>query len=505
MSAATWLRPARFIAGLARELWRAGVISLLLAAGLGIGLWMYYEQSATSVLLLLDGQPWPFRTHQARVGGLLQEVGLSTEPADVVLPAADALLTGGDRVIVQRARAFTVEADGAHLSLHSHAATVADLLREAGVRLGPHDAILIEGKSASADAPWPAAEAAAATAGGQLPARPASLHIAVRRAVPWHIYDGTLEGELYTTAATVGQALLDQGIILYLGDQVNPSLGTRLTAGLHVFIRRSVPVEILVDGQRIRTRTQVRTVGELLAQEGIGLFGQDRVQPVEETPIGSYMIASITRVREEIALEEETLPFETVWEEDATIELDQQEVRSAGHEGLLRRRLRIRYEDDQEVSRKVEDEWIERAPENKSIHYGAKIILRTLDTPDGPITYWRHFRALATAYTAATSGKSRDHPAYGITRSGLKMRHGIIAVDPTVVPLFTNMYVPGYGPGLAGDTGGLIIGRHIDLGFEEDDPAVWNWYRWVDVYLLAPAPLADQIRYVLPNWPREAK
>jgi uncharacterized protein YabE (DUF348 family) len=503
MSATSWLRPARFVAGLARELWRAGVISLLLAAGLGVGLWAYYEYSAAPVLLLLDGQPWAFRTHQARVGGLLQEVGLSTNAADVVLPPAEALLAGGDRVIVQRARAFTLEADGAHLSLHSHAATAADLLHEAGVRLGPNDTILIEGQPAQADAPFMAS--APSSAGGPLPPRPAALHIAVRRAVPWYIHDGTLEGQLYTTAATVGQALLDQGIILYLGDQVNPSLGTRLTAGLHVFIRRSMPVEILVDGQRIRTRTQVRTVGDLLAQEGIGLYGQDRVQPVEETPIGSYMIASITRVREEMTIEEETLPFETVWEEDPLIELDQQETRTAGHEGLLRRRLRIRYENDQEVSRVIEDEWIERPPENKSIHYGAKIVLRTLETPDGPITYWRHFRALATAYTAATSGKSRDHPAYGITRSGLKMRHGIIAVDPTVIPLFTNMYVPGYGPGLAGDTGGLIIGRHIDLGFEEDDPAVWSWYRWVDVYLLAPAPPADRIRYVLPNWPREPK
>ena len=110
-------------------------------------------------------------------------------------------------------------------------------------------------------------------------------------------------------------------------------------------------------------------------------------------------------------------------------------------------------------------------------------------------------RILATSYTAATSGKTRDHPEFGITFMGWKARRGIIAVDPRVIPLTTNMFVPGYGVGIAGDTGGAIKGRRIDLCYEEYDLVLW--YRWVDVYLLEPVPPRDEIPWILPNWPQE--
>jgi 3D (Asp-Asp-Asp) domain-containing protein len=83
------------------------------------------------------------------------------------------------------------------------------------------------------------------------------------------------------------------------------------------------------------------------------------------------------------------------------------------------------------------------------------------------------------------------------------MRKGIVAVDPTVIKLGSKVYVPGYGIGDAADTGGLIRGRHIDLGF--DDHNLELWHRWVDVYLLAPPPPRYQVRWVLPDWPRERR
>ena len=137
----------------------------------------------------------------------------------------------------------------------------------------------------------------------------------------------------------------------------------------------------------------------------------------------------------------------------------------------------------------------------RCIAYGTKVVVRTLETPDGPIEYWRRIRTFLTAYTAATCGKTRDHPEYGITRLGWTMRHGIIATDPRVIRLRTPLYVPGYGPGIAGDTGGLIVGRHIDLGYEENG-LVWH-YEWGYVYLRTPVPPASEIPYILPDYPRE--
>lgn len=51
----------------------------------------------------------------------------------------------------------------------------------------------------------------------------------------------------------------------------------------------------------------------------------------------------------------------------------------------------------------------------------------------------------------------------GRTASGLPVGVGVIAVDPTVIPLGTRVFVPGYGPAVAADVGSAIKGNIIDL------------------------------------------
>jgi 3D (Asp-Asp-Asp) domain-containing protein/peptidoglycan hydrolase CwlO-like protein len=53
----------------------------------------------------------------------------------------------------------------------------------------------------------------------------------------------------------------------------------------------------------------------------------------------------------------------------------------------------------------------------------------------------------------------------GTTATGIPVGWGVIAVDPTVIPLGTRMSVPGYGEGVAADTGGAVKGATIDLWF----------------------------------------
>ena len=51
----------------------------------------------------------------------------------------------------------------------------------------------------------------------------------------------------------------------------------------------------------------------------------------------------------------------------------------------------------------------------------------------------------------------------GNTASGLPVGVGVIAVDPSVIPLGTRVFVPGYGPAVAADVGSAIKGAIIDL------------------------------------------
>jgi 3D (Asp-Asp-Asp) domain-containing protein len=87
-------------------------------------------------------------------------------------------------------------------------------------------------------------------------------------------------------------------------------------------------------------------------------------------------------------------------------------------------------------------------------------------------------RMVATAYTASCYGCS------GITALGYHAGHGIVAVDPRVIPLGTHLFIPGYGSAIAGDTGGAIKGSRIDLGFNSFSDAIQFGRREITVYVL---------------------
>ncbi|HZQ11168.1 MAG TPA: 3D domain-containing protein, partial [Anaerolineae bacterium] len=175
-----------------------------------------------------------------------------------------------------------------------------------------------------------------------------------------------------------------------------------------------------------------------------------------------------------------------------------------GAKGVKNRLFKSVYENGKLISTGLEKEWIAQPPQDHIINYGTKVVVRDLTLPDGNIVqYWRKVRLLATAYTAATSGKTKEHPEYGRTRLGLQAGRGVVAVDPRVIGLGANVYVPGYGLAVAGDTGGRVKGRRIDLGYPEGE--IEDWYRWVDVYLLAPVPPLSQINIVIPDYPVERR
>jgi 3D (Asp-Asp-Asp) domain-containing protein/peptidoglycan hydrolase CwlO-like protein len=54
---------------------------------------------------------------------------------------------------------------------------------------------------------------------------------------------------------------------------------------------------------------------------------------------------------------------------------------------------------------------------------------------------------------------------HGRTATGAPTGWGVVAVDPSVIPLGTRMTIPGYGSGVAADTGSAIQGATIDLWF----------------------------------------
>jgi 3D (Asp-Asp-Asp) domain-containing protein len=85
-----------------------------------------------------------------------------------------------------------------------------------------------------------------------------------------------------------------------------------------------------------------------------------------------------------------------------------------------------------------------------------------------------------TATTAPSAGKHQlvvsatcyDLP--GRTATGMPVGQGVVAVDPSVIPLGTKLFVPGYGNGVAADVGGGIKGDTIDLWMTASQCAAWG-------------------------------
>lgn len=102
----------------------------------------------------------------------------------------------------------------------------------------------------------------------------------------------------------------------------------------------------------------------------------------------------------------------------------------------------------------------------------------TIQTERGTFRVASSFMAHATAYSPEQTDLSP------FTASGLRFVTGIVAVDPTVIPLGTYIYVPGFGLFLAADTGGAIHGNRIDISFDTIREALQFGRRDVPVYVL---------------------
>ena len=62
----------------------------------------------------------------------------------------------------------------------------------------------------------------------------------------------------------------------------------------------------------------------------------------------------------------------------------------------------------------------------------------------------------------------------GRTATGMPVGPGVVAVDPSVIPLGSRMSIPGYGSGVAADTGSGIQGATIDLWMTPSQCALWG-------------------------------
>ncbi len=471
------------LAGRRFRLQAAGLSAIILIAFLALILFR-----PRTVHIVVDGEVTTVSSRASDDTVVVEQAGIDLEPGDKVEPGA------GDTVAVKRATEAVLEVDGKAFALRSQAETIETLLAQANVTLEPQDSVLRDQRLVSASEPVapPRSLASLLGAGPSSPAAgPAAgeaVNVEVRRAVPFTVMENGQQLQLRSSRETVATALRDVGVRLGPGDGVQPSPDTELTAGLTIQVQHATQVVVTLPEGKTILYTLAATIGEALTEGGVALPARYRLDPPAETPISPGLAVHVIGVSEEQELEQERIESRTRYEPDSSLPYGERRV-VQGRDGIRYRQYQVVYENGQLVSRELMNEWYDPEPADTVIYYStasAPVVAPSapLEVPDG-LNVVRVLRVYATWYNAASAGRSPSDPSYGITATGVRVDRGVVAVDPSVIPLGTRMYVPGYGNGVAADTGGAIRGNVIDLGYP--DGVVPNWTsRWVDIYILGP-------------------
>ncbi len=248
--------------------------------------------------------------------------------------------------------------------------------------------------------------------------------------------------------------------------------------------RPAVSVSLIVDGIPTTLVTSSQTVGELLAEDNVVVDSHDIVQPAVDTVLQSEGVVRVTHVGVWTESVRQTIPAPVKNLPSFRIGVGKTKVLDPGSDGVkVVSYVVTRGHDRADPPRRAPlSTQVVRAPRPRVIAHGvAEYALTQLAERGFNATV--HFAGaamnmIATAYTADCAGCS------GRTKSGALAGHGIVAVDPRVIPLGTALFIPGYGRAIAGDTGSAIRGNRIDLGFDSMSDAFRFGKRPITVYVM---------------------
>ncbi len=283
---------------------------------------------------------------------------------------------------------------------------------------------------------------------------------------------------------TVSDVLEEQGIKINPQDRVSLDMGLKLEDGTNIKISRAREVTINSDGSDIVLLTIAPDVKSALREAQIKLGDKDRVSPDPDTVITGKTEIAVIRVEEKVEKIEMKMDFTNQISKSDELDKGITKVAKKGISGLKELEIKVVFENGIEIKREIVGEKVLKNPVNGIIEEGTRT---TFISSRGQVTrFVRALKMTATAYDATfeSCGKHPEHPQYGITYSGLKVRPGIVAVDPRVIPLGTYLYVEGYGEALAADIGGAIKGNRIDLYYELPEDVAKYGKRAVKVYVL---------------------
>ena len=278
---------------------------------------------------------------------------------------------------------------------------------------------------------------------------------------------------VHTSSATDPAAVLTEaGLALGEDDTYTTQSGIGMS---EITIQRSQLVTVNYRGEIFEVSSTEETVDELLKHLDIDTEDMTVSVPLNAQTYDGMQI-EISRTVRSTETYTASIPFQVTYCSDTSIPAGSEVVISEGADGQMLCTADVVYVDGKEVSRTVLEQTVVKQPINSLIAVGTGTQAQDLDNqwpiidsdtitlPTGEVlTYYGTRQVLATAYTHTDAGCDF------ITATGTTVRVGTVAVDPTLIPYGTRMFIVGldgqyiYGVATAEDCGGGIKGDRIDL------------------------------------------
>ena len=282
---------------------------------------------------------------------------------------------------------------------------------------------------------------------------------------------------LQTRALTVQGALEEAGVVLQKADGYElVGEEEKLNDGATIEVTRAMPVKVWKAGRTTEYTIGRKTVRDVLNAVGVDYKGF-QVYPGLDTEVTPDMTIHIISPTNKLTTETRDIPYEVEMRNNDNLPRGRQNVISPGQNGqekVTYREIKVGSETvRQELNREVLAE-----PVPEIVEVGTGNNLNMIETSRGFVRYRSARTVEASAYTMAEGSGT------GLTSTGVVPYHGVVAVDPDVIPYGTRMYIPGYGFAVAADCGGAINGNTIDLFMEDYGDAISWGRRDVTVYFL---------------------
>ncbi len=298
------------------------------------------------------------------------------------------------------------------------------------------------------------------------------------------IVDDSQSTTVSTRYSNVGEVLAEQGIKLGEYDVVTPSADDIIDNSRVIVIERVNKI-VVNDGGTSEYYSKAATYGQFFKENSIVLNESDAVNVDLNAKPQNGDVVQISRVTKLIQTVEENIPYKTVEVADNT-RLAGSKYETGGINGKRVVEVEVTTRDGEVISTKEVSSNITKKPVDKTIYVG------TNNSNPSNINYKRVIKCSATAYdlSYASCGKRPGDKGYGITATGTRASYGTVAVDPSVIPLGSKLYIESsdgsfvYGYSVAADTGGAIKGNKVDLFFDSYSACMSFGRRTVNVYIL---------------------